>query len=115
MLVEEDLDDFHRVANEGARSVDKEFASRRCPSSNWQDSRDNKNDQYTQGIEEENRACHERSFLIPRPVGEHQQKAPALLGERCIKNILNHALVIWAAYLNQFIQVITSQTDFNPE
>lgn len=34
MLVEEDLDDFHRVANEGARSVDKEFASRRCPSSN---------------------------------------------------------------------------------
>ena len=58
------------------------------------DSRDNKNDQYTQGIEEENRACHERSFLIPRPVGEHQQKAPALLGERCIKNILNHALVI---------------------
>ena len=34
MLVEEDLDDFHRIANEGARSVDKEFASRRCPSSN---------------------------------------------------------------------------------
>ena len=34
MLVEEDLDDFHRVANEGARSVDKELATRRCPSSN---------------------------------------------------------------------------------
>lgn len=34
MLVEENLDDFHRVANEGARSVDKELASRRCPGGN---------------------------------------------------------------------------------